>query len=383
MEELTNLEKKFLKLLGHYTIQEQKEIKNAYDFAFKMHQNQKRKSGEPYIIHPLSVALILGDFIVDADTLKAGLMHDIIEDTPITAVELEKIFNSDVAFLVDGVSKLPQKLFKTKEEQQDATIRKLIEYFKKDMRVISIKLADRYHNMTTLNYLSPSKQQEKSLETLEIYAPFAYRLGAYSLEHDLEDLSLKYLKPDIYNTIKEERDNLKQKRKFVEIIEYVYQKLKEKNIIAQLQYEEKNIYGIYKRISIEPNIKQIPDLFSFKIIVKTKKECYEALKLIHELFQVVQIYEHDFIKNPKPNLYQSRDTTILLPDGQMIQFLIRTNQMNIQSMNGLIGYGAIYGKEARQKMQQDIQLCGIEKLWELDNKITSNQEFIRKLKKTL
>ena len=311
---MDELLKRFSYQLNNYTLKEQKGIYKAYLFANAMHLNQLRKSLDPYIIHPLYVALILMDLNVDADTVKAGLLHDVVEDTAISVGQLEKFFNQDVAFLVDGVSKLPKELFLNATDQKAFAIRKLVEYMQNDFRVISIKLADRLHNMMTLEYMNPEKQKNISLETLEIYAPFAYQIGAYALEYDIEDLSLKYLHSDVYYKLFLEREKLKNSKEFLKIIEKVIMALQKEGISSRVQYAPKHIYGIYKRFMLEEDINNIPDLFSFKIIVNTVNECYQSLDIIKSLFKPVAGYDFDYLKNPKLNLYQSLDTTVIAFD---------------------------------------------------------------------
>jgi GTP pyrophosphokinase len=303
-------------------------IEKAYHIADSAHKDQKRKSGEPYIIHPLCVAIILADLELDKETIVAGLLHDVVEDTVMTTEEIEKEFSSEVALLVDGVTKLGQIPYDAdKVEVQAENLRKMFLAMAKDIRVVLIKLADRLHNMRTLKYMSPEKQKEKAKETQEIYAPLAMRLGISKIKTELDDLSLKYLDTDAYYDLvekvalrKKERDNYVQ-----QLIDEVSRNIYEAGIQATIEGRAKHFFSIYRKmVAQHKTLDQIYDLFAVRIIVDSVKDCYAALGVIHELYTPIPGRFKDYIAMPKPNMYQSLHTTVIGPNGSPFEIQIRT-----------------------------------------------------------
>ena len=307
-------------------------IEKAYKVASEAHEGQKRKSGEPYIIHPLCVAIILADLELDKETIVAGLLHDAVEDTWMTYEEVEKEFGSEVALLVDGVTKLGQLSYSAdKVEVQAENLRKMFLAMAKDIRVILIKLADRLHNMRTLKYMTPEKQKEKARETMDIYAPIAQRLGISKIKIELDDLSLKYLEPEAYYDLvhqiaqrKSVRDDYVQS-----LVEEVKKHIHEAGIPAQIDGRAKHFFSIYKKmVNQDKTIDQIYDLFAVRIIVDTVKDCYAALGVIHEMYKPIPGRFKDYIAMPKANMYQSLHTTLIGPNGQPFEIQIRTFEMH-------------------------------------------------------
>ncbi len=290
-------------------------VEKAYKLAREAHEGQTRKSGEPYIIHPLCVAIILADLELDKETIVAGILHDVVEDTVMTLGEVEKEFNAEVALLVDGVTKLTQISWSMdKVEIQAENMRKMFLAMAKDIRVILIKLADRLHNMRTLQYMKPEKQKEKAQETMDIYAPIAHRLGISKIKVELDDLSLKYLKPEVYYDLAEKISLRKEAREaFVQsIVDEVSAHMREAGIEAKVDGRVKHFFSIYKKmVNQDKTLDQIYDLFAVRIIVDTVKDCYAALGVIHELYKPIPGRFKDYIAMPKPNMYQSLHTTLI------------------------------------------------------------------------
>ena len=319
-------------------------IEKAYKVASEAHEGQKRKSGEPYIIHPLCVAIILADLELDKETIVAGLLHDAVEDTWMTYEEVEKEFGSEVALLVDGVTKLGQLSYSAdKVEVQAENLRKMFLAMAKDIRVILIKLADRLHNMRTLQYMRPEKQQEKARETMDIYAPIAMRLGISKIKVELDDLSLKYLKPDVYYDLVHKVALRKSEREqFVgAIVKEVKKHMDDANIKAQVDGRVKHFFSIYKKmVNQDKTIDQIYDLFAVRILVDTVKDCYAALGVIHEMYKPIPGRFKDYIAMPKPNMYQSLHTTLIGPNGQPFEIQIRTYEMHRTAEYGIAAHWA-------------------------------------------
>ena len=281
-------------------------VKKAYDVAYKAHDGQKRKSGEPYIIHPICVAIILAELELDKETIMAGLLHDVVEDTEVTHDDIVEQFGEEVASLVDGVTKLGQLSYsKDKIEVQAENLRKMFLAMAKDIRVILIKLADRLHNMRTMQFMRPEKQKEKSRETMDIYAPIAHRLGISKIKVELDDLSLKYLKPDVYEELEHSLNSRKEEREaFIkEIVEEVGGHIKRAGIKAEIDGRVKHLFSIYKKmVNQNKTIDQIYDLFAVRIKVDTVKDCYAALGIIHEMYKPIPGRFKDYIAMPKPNM---------------------------------------------------------------------------------
>ena len=364
-------------------------IEKAYKVASEAHKDQKRKSGEPYIIHPLCVAIILADLELDKETIVAGLLHDAVEDTWMTYEEVEKEFGSEVALLVDGVTKLGQLSYSAdKVEVQAENLRKMFMAMAKDIRVILIKLADRLHNMRTLQYMRPEKQQEKARETMDIYAPIAMRLGISKIKVELDDLSLKYLKPDVYYDLVEKVALRKSAREaFVNsIVKQVKQHMEDANIKAQVDGRVKHFFSIYKKmVNQDKTIDQIYDLFAVRIIVDTVKDCYAALGVIHEMYKPIPGRFKDYIAMPKANMYQSLHTTLIGPNGQPFEIQIRTFEMHKTAEYGIAAHwkyketsdGKKPGKSEEEKLNWLRQILE----WQRD--MSDNREFMSLLKNDL
>ena len=300
-------------------------VEKAYRIAYDAHKEQKRKSGEPYIIHPLCVAIILADLELDKESIVAGILHDVVEDTVMTLDEVAKEFGSEVALLVDGVTKLTQLSWSMdKQEIQAENLRKMFLAMAKDIRVILIKLADRLHNMRTLQYMTPEKQKEKARETMDIYSPIAHRLGISKIKIELDDLSLKYLEPDVYYDLAEKISLRKDAREaFVQgIVEEVKSHMVEAGIDARVEGRVKHFFSIYKKmVNQDKTLDQIYDLFAVRIIVESVKDCYAALGVIHELYKPIPGRFKDYIAMPKPNMYQSLHTTLIGSNGQPLSLI--------------------------------------------------------------
>lgn len=317
-------------------------IEKAYKLSYEAHKDQKRKSGEPYIIHPICVAIILASLELDKETIAAGIMHDVIEDTEYTYEDLQKMFGKDVADLVDGVTKLTQISWKNdKIEMQAENLRKMFLAMAKDIRVILIKLADRLHNMRTLQYMKPEKQKEKAKETMEIYAPIAQRLGISKLKVELDDLSLKYLEPEVYNELARKIELKKEEREaFVaSIMKDVGIHIEEAGIQAEISGRVKHFFSIYKKmVNQGKTLEQIYDMFAIRIIVNSVKDCYATLGVIHEMYKPIPGRFKDYIAMPKPNMYQSLHTTLIAHNGQPFEIQIRTFEMHKTAEFGIAAH---------------------------------------------
>ena len=364
-------------------------IEKAYKVASEAHKDQKRKSGEPYIIHPLCVAIILADLELDKETIVAGLLHDAVEDTWMTYEEVEKEFGSEVALLVDGVTKLGQLSYsKDKVEVQAENLRKMFLAMAKDIRVILIKLADRLHNMRTLQYMRPEKQQEKARETMDIYAPIAMRLGISKIKVELDDLSLKYLKPDVYYDLVEKVALRKSAREaFVNsIVKQVKQHMEDANIKAQVDGRVKHFFSIYKKmVNQDKTIDQIYDLFAVRIIVDTVKDCYAALGVIHEMYKPIPGRFKDYIAMPKANMYQSLHTTLIGPNGQPFEIQIRTFEMHKTAEYGIAAHWKYKEGKTGEKDNQseEAKLSWLRQILEWQKEMSDNKEFLSSIKNDL
>ena len=365
-------------------------IEKAYKVASEAHEGQKRKSGEPYIIHPLCVAIILADLELDKETIVAGLLHDAVEDTWMTYEEVEKEFGSEVALLVDGVTKLGQLSYSAdKVEVQAENLRKMFLAMAKDIRVILIKLADRLHNMRTLQYMTPEKQKEKARETMDIYAPIAQRLGISNIKVELDDLSLKYLKPDVYYDLVHKVALRKSEREqFVgAIVKEVKKHMDDANIKAQVDGRVKHFFSIYKKmVNQDKTIDQIYDLFAVRILVDTVKDCYAALGVIHEMYKPIPGRFKDYIAMPKPNMYQSLHTTLIGPNGQPFEIQIRTYEMHRTAEYGIAAHWKYKessdGKAPVGKSEEE-KLNWLRQILEWQRDMSDNKEFMSLLKNDL
>ena len=364
-------------------------IEKAYGIAKDFHEGQVRKSGEPYIIHTLCVAIILAELELDKETIVAGLLHDVVEDTVMTEEEIAREFNPDVALLVDGVTKLEQLSYDAdKIEKQAENLRKMFLAMANDIRVILIKLADRLHNMRTLKYMSPEKQKEKARETMDIYAPIAQRLGISKIKIELEDLSLKYLEPEAYYDLVEKialrksvRDEYVQK-----LVEEVRHHIENAGIQAEIDGRAKHFFSIYKKmVNQDKTLDQIYDLFAIRIIVEDVKDCYAALGVIHEMYKPIPGRFKDYIAMPKPNMYQSLHTTLIGPDGQPFEIQIRTYEMHRTSEYGIAAHWKY--KEASNgnnvENQEEEKLSWLRQILEWQKDMSDNREFMSLLKSDL
>ncbi len=362
-------------------------IEKAYRVAEEVHKDQKRKSGEPYIIHPLCVAIILADLELDKETIVAGLLHDSVEDTWMTTEELAKEFGSEVALLVDGVTKLGQLSYDAdKIEVQAENLRKMFLAMAKDIRVILIKLADRLHNMRTLQYMKKEKQKEKARETLDIYAPIAMRLGISKIKVELDDLALKFLEPEVYYDLVEKISLRKSTRvAFVDsIVDEVRKHMEDAEIKAEVSGRVKHFFSIYKKmVNQNKTIDQIYDLFAVRIIVDTVKDCYGALGVIHEMYKPVPGRFKDYIAMPKANMYQSLHTTLIGPNGQPFEIQIRTFEMHKTAEYGIAAHWK-YKESADGKVpvdkREEEKLNWLRQILEWQKDMSDNREFMSLLK---
>ena len=372
-------------MLSKHSDEDIKMILKAYKFASDLHKGQLRQSGEEYIVHPLNVAVILAEMNADADTICAGLLHDTLEDTPITKEEIIEEFNPEVAKLVDGVTKISKMNFSSKKESNLANTRKIITGITEDVRIIIIKLADRLHNMRTLGFKSEFKQKENSLETLEIFAPLAYYIGNYRIKSELEDLSFMYLRPEIYYDLQEKRDKIEEENMdcLIEMLDTIERILNDENIPNDIKIRTKNIYGIYKKINEGYDIRDIHDLHNLKVMVKEVSDCYRSLGLIHSVYHPVNNKFKDFICCPKPNMYRSLHTTVYSGTGQIVQTQIRTFDMDKVASFGLATYWDIHKGDARNIMQSELrEKCQFfNSLMEINSMFRDNEEFVDHVKK--
>jgi len=362
-------------------------IRKAYSYAEELHKGQKRQSGEDYITHPLNVAYILADMHADRDTVCAGLLHDTLEDTSITKEDIASIFNKNIANLVDGVTKISKMNFSSKQDQNLANTRKIITSITEDVRIIIIKLADRLHNMRTLGFKSEFKQKENAMETMDIFVPLAYYIGAYRIKSELEDLSLQYLYPDKYKRIEDIKLRIEDdsKRCLEEMLQTINGILNDKDIPHEIKVRTKNIYGIYKRMEQGYKLSDIHDLLSLKIMVDTIANCYQTLGLIHSQYHPINDRFKDYIYNPKTNMYRSLHTTVFGEDDRLVQTQIRTFDMDKVASFGLTAYWDINKGEARNVMQKDLKdkYQFFKSLVEINSVFADNQEFVSQVKREL
>ena len=345
-----------LKKVSEYNIKDLDTIKKAYDVADYLHDGQLRQSGEKYIIHPLNVAYTLAELHADTDTICAGLLHDTLEDTNVTREEIKELFNTNVLILVEGVTKISKMEFSNKQDLHDANTRKLIMGLMDDVRIIIIKLADRLHNMRTLQYKKPYKQIENANETLQIYVPLAYYMGLYRIKCELEDLSLKYAKPDKYKEALDKRIELENnsKRILQEMLLNIQKILNERNIPSEIKIRLMNTYGIYKRLKNGEKTDEIHDLLTLKIMVDTIANCYQTLGIVHSKYNPLNEKFKDYIYNPKINMYKSIHTTVFAPDDRLVQAQIRTFAMDKVASFGLANCWMSNLSDANQAMQEEL-----------------------------
>ena len=363
------------------------DIEKAYKVAYKAHEGQKRKSGEPYIIHPLCVAIILAELELDKESIIAGLLHDVVEDTVMTSEDVGKEFGSEVALLVDGVTKLTQLNYEhDKIEVQAENLRKMFLAMAKDIRVIMIKLADRLHNMRTMQYQSPAKQIEKSRETMEIYAPIAHRLGISKIKVELDDLSMKYLMPDVYNDLVEQVNlNRPGREAFIKsIIKEVGMHISNAGIEAEIDGRVKHFFSIYRKmVNQNKTLDQIYDIFAVRIKVDTVKDCYAALGVIHEMYKPIPGRFKDYIAMPKPNMYQSLHTTLIASNGQPFEVQIRTYEMHRTAEYGIAAHWKYKEGKSGAPSNEEAKLSWLRQMLEWQTEMSDNKEFLSSIKSDL
>lgn len=364
-------------------------IQKAYELARDAHKDQKRKSGEPYIIHPLCVAIILADLELDKETIIAGILHDVVEDTIFTEAEITQLFGREVALLVDGVTKLTQLSWSAdKVEIQAENLRKMFLAMAKDIRVILIKLADRLHNMRTLQYMRPEKQKEKAKETIEIYAPLADRLGISKIKIELDDLALKYLEPEVYKDLEEKISLTRDARQdFInQIISEIGNHMKNAEVKCSVEGRVKHLFSIYKKmLNQNKTLDQIYDVFAVRIIVDTVKDCYAALGVIHEMYKPIPGRFKDYIAMPKPNMYQSLHTTLIGGNGQPFEIQIRTYEMHRTAEYGIAAHWK-YKESGSGKVaagDEEKKLSWLRQILEWQKDMSDNKEFLSLLKSDL
>ena len=365
-------------------------IMKAYNLDKEKHKDQKRHSGEPYIVHPLNVAYILADVGLDDSTICSALLHDIVEDTDVTDDDLRKIFGEEIADMVAGVTKLGTMMFSSVEERQVEDYRKMFLAMGKDIRVIIIKLADRLHNMRTLKYLKRERQLANAKETMEIYAPLANRLGLYSMKWELEDLAFKYLHPEEYHELVEGINKKREERlQFIEkIMADIRVQLKKQHIDAEVTGRAKHLYSIYRKMKRDnKTLDQIYDLFALRILVNSVKDCYAALGVVHEMYNPMPGRFKDYIAVPKPNMYQSIHTTLLGEKGTPFEVQIRTWDMHRVAEYGIAAHWAYkeasyFGRKQSVKVEED-KLAWLRETLEWQREMQDPQEFLDTLKTEL
>lgn len=357
-------------------------LEKAYELSKRAHNGQMRVSGEPFIVHPMEVAYILSDLELDCTSIIAGILHDTIEDTTCTMEEVRETFGDEIANIVDGVTKLGKIPYTTKEELQAENLRKMFLAMAKDIRVIMIKLADRLHNMRTLKYMTPDKQLEKAKETLEIYAPLAHRLGISKIKWELEDLCLRYIDPDGYYELVDKIANKRKEREafIAMIIEELKVKTEELGIEAHIDGRPKHFYSIYRKM-VEQNktLEQIYDLFAFRIILNSVKDCYAALGMVHELYKPIPGRFKDYIAMPKPNMYQSLHTTLIGHEGQTFEVQIRTWDMHRVAEVGIAAHWK-YKEGYSGSSDIDNKLAWLRQLLDWQKEMRDAREFMETLK---
>lgn len=363
-------------------------IEKAYRTAKQAHEGQKRKSGEPYIIHPLWVGIILAELEMDKETIVAGILHDAVEDTIMTRDDIEREFGAEVALLVEGVTKLGQLSYSKdvdKMELQAENLRKMFLAMSKDIRVIIVKLADRLHNMRTAQFWPPHKQKEKARETMDIYAPIAQRLGISKIKKELDDLALKYYQPEVfYDLVKQINDRKTEREEFVQqIVDEVASHMKNADIQAEVYGRVKHFFSIYKKmVNQDKTVDQVYDLFAVRIIVDTVKDCYAALGVIHEMYTPIPGRFKDYIAMPKANMYQSLHTTLMGPSGQPFEIQIRTREMHKTAEYGIAAHWKYKESGDGKKniaVQEEEKLSWLRQILEWQQN-TDNREFLSLLK---
>ncbi len=356
-------------------------IKKAYDYSLKHHEGQSRASGEPYLVHPLEVALVLAEMKMDPVAVAAGLLHDSVEDTSVTIGDIRKEFGEQVAHIVEGVTKISKIDFATREEQQAENLRKMMLAMVDDIRVVLIKLADRLHNMRTLEHLQPDRQQKIAQETLEIYAPIAHRLGMGKIRGELEDLGFRFLDPDAYRQV-EEAVNARRKQGeafLAKMQQIIGEKLKEAGIQAHVESRIKRLYSIHKKLQRQRiGVDQVYDLFAMRVITRSLQDCYAVLGIIHNLWRPVPGRIKDFIAMPRPNFYQSLHTSVITEDGTPCEIQIRTEEMHKMAEEGIAAHWKY--KDGPVSAQDEQRLAWLRQVVEWQRDVSDPNEFLSTLK---
>jgi guanosine-3',5'-bis(diphosphate) 3'-pyrophosphohydrolase len=356
-------------------------VKKAYDYSLKNHAGQSRASGEPYLVHPLEVALVLAEMKMDSVAVSAGLLHDSVEDTSVTIVDIRKEFGEQVAHIVEGVTKISKIDFATREEQQAENLRKMMLAMVDDIRVILIKLADRLHNMRTLEHLAPERQQKIAKETLEIYAPIAHRLGMGKIRGELEDLGFRYIDPIAYDQVKEAvESHRKVGEAFLTRVEGVVRdKLKEAGITAKVESRTKRYYSIHKKLVRQHiNVDQVYDLYAMRVVTRSVQDCYAVLGIIHNVWRPVPGRIKDFIAMPRPNFYQSLHTSVITEDGTPFEVQIRTEEMHKMAEEGIAAHWKY--KDGAVSAQDEQRLAWLRQVVEWQRDVSDPNEFLSTLK---
>ncbi len=380
-----NLEQYIEKVVKYNPNIDTEELVRAYKYAESAHVGQFRKSGEPYFIHPVQVSLILAELEMDIHTIIGSLLHDVVEDTDVTCEEIEKKFGSDVALLVDGVTKLGKIHYESKEEQQAENLRKMLLAMAKDVRVILIKLADRLHNMRTLKFMTDAKKKEKATETLEIYAPIAHRLGIFKIKWELEDLSLLYMHPEeYYDLVKKVNSKRETRLNYINnVISGLKKAVGDVNIQCEIYGRPKNFYSIYKKMYVQhKNFEEIYDLTAVRILVDSVKDCYGVLGVVHTMWTPLPGRFKDYIATPKPNMYQSLHTTLIGDQGEPFEIQIRTYEMHRIAEYGIAAHWKYKegDEEANKNADMDSKLTWLRQMMELQGDLKDPQEFMESLK---
>ncbi len=357
-------------------------IKRAYEFAEKAHSGQMRSSGHQYIDHCIEVAFFLAELHMDSATIAAGMVHDVVEDTSVTLEDIRQVFGDEVAELVDGVTKIGAMRFNSIEEQQVEYFRKMLLSMAKDIRVIVIKLADRLHNMRTLEHLPKEKRRRIAQETRDVYCPLAHRLGINKAKIELEDLALKYLEPDVYDDLARKVKEKREEREayIQEVAQPIKEALSKDGIIATVYGRAKHLDSIYRKIKIrQVPFDEIYDLLAIRVVVNNERECYHALGIIHAMWKPVQGRFHDYIANPKPNGYRSLHTTVFGPHNRKVEIQIRTHQMHYVAENGIAAHW-LYKEGRREMSRDDRQMVWLRDILEWQKDLTNPTEFLEYLK---
>ncbi len=361
-------------------------IRRAYEYSARMHRGQKRLSGEPYVVHPLNVAMIIAQLKLDMPSVVTGLLHDVVEDTGASLDEVQGLFGAEVARLVDGMTKVSKITFSSREEKQAENFRKMVIAMAHDIRVVLIKLADRLHNMRTLNHLPPDRQEEIARETLEIYAPIAHRLGIYWLKSELEDCAFRYLNPSAYAMLKAQVAKKRAEREdyIHSVIEIISRRLKEGGVAAEVTGRPKHFYSIHAKMQQEElSFDQIYDLVAFRIMVQTVRECYEALGVVHANWKPIPGRFKDYIALPKPNMYQSLHTTVIGPRGQRMEVQIRTREMHEVAEQGIAAHWSYKEGGGPSQTRDAERFAWLRRLIEWQRNLNDPEEFLSTVKDDL